>query len=172
MRRPYMPIHGRQCRGQLLGASRARSQDRPTQGLRHRQMVDRALMLADHPVHTVMTPRNRVAAIAAGAERENLLNAARTRRHSVLPVYGRHPRRIEGVAEVHQLLDDDTWRTVGERMAPVIRLDPHVSVASALIRLQRERARMAVVVDRGGYLLGLVTLKDLLEELVGELPAW
>jgi putative hemolysin len=138
----------------------------------HHEMVDRALLLAETPVHRVMTPRNRVLTVAADAGRDQLLGLARAKNHSRLPVHGRHPRRIEGVAEIPQLLDDDTWRTVGERMTPVTRLDPHDSVASALVRLQRERARMAVVVDRGGYLLGIVTLKDLLEELVGELPAW
>ena len=138
----------------------------------HPDMVDRALMLAELRVHTVMTPRNRVVAVAAGAGRDRLLGLARTEGHALLPVLGRHPRRVEGVVDVHKLLDDSTWRTVGERMTPLTRLDPHESVASALIRLQRERARMAVVVDRGGYLLGIVTLKDLLEELVGELPAW
>lgn len=138
----------------------------------HHEMIDRALMLADLPVHAVMTPRNRVVTIAAGAGREKLLNLARTRDYSLIPVIGRHPRQIEGLVEVQKLLDDGTWKTAGERMGSFTRLDPHESVASALVRLQRERARMAVVVDRGGYLLGVVTLKDLLEELVGELSAW
>ena len=141
-------------------------------GEAHPEMVDHALMLADLRIHTVMTPRNRVVAVAAGAGRDRLLGLARTQNHALLPVFGRHPRRIEGIVEVHKLLNDGTWRTVGERMTPFTRLDPHESVASALVRLQRERARMAVVVDRGGHLLGIVTLKDLLEELVGELPAW
>ena len=135
-------------------------------------MVDRALTLADTSVHTVMTPRNRVVSIAAAAGRDKLLSLARTKQYSLLPVFKHHPRRIVGIVEVPRLLDDDTWQTVGEQMMPFIRLDPHESVASALIRLQQERARMAVVVDRGGYLLGIVTLKDLLEELVGELSAW
>ncbi len=137
----------------------------------HHEMVDRALTLADTSVHTVMTPRNRVVTIAAAAGRDKLLSLARTKQYSLLPVFKHHPRRIVGIVEVPRLLDD-TWQTVGEQMMPFIRLDPHESVASALIRLQQERARMAVVVDRGGYLLGIVTLKDLLEELVGELSAW
>jgi putative hemolysin len=138
----------------------------------HHEMVDRALLLAKLPVHAVMTPRNHVVAVPADAGRERLLSVARAKNHSRLPVFGRHPRRIEGLAEVHRLLDDENWRTVGERLSPVTHLDPHDSVASALVRLQRERTRMAIVVDRGGHMLGIVTLKDLLEELVGELPAW
>ena len=138
----------------------------------HHQMVDRALGLADLPVHGVMTPRNRVESLAASAGRDKLLSLARTKPYSLIPVFDRHPRRIEGVIEVRKLLADQTWQTVGERLAPCARLDPHDSVAAALVRLQGERARLAVVVDRGGYLLGVVTLKDLLEELVGELPAW
>lgn len=138
----------------------------------HHEMIERALALADLPVHRVMTPRNRVAAIAASARRERLQSLARTKGHSILPVFGRNPRRIEGIVEVAKLLDDEHWTTIGERMAPATCLDPHESVAAALIHLQRERARMGIVVDRGGYLLGLVTLKDLVEELVGELPAW
>ncbi|MCP4592355.1 MAG: DUF21 domain-containing protein [bacterium] len=138
----------------------------------HPAMVDRVLALADQRVHAVMTPRNSVVSVTKGTGRDKLLNLTRTRRYSLLPVYGRHPRKIEGVIEVHRLLDDPAWQAVSERMRPCARLGPHDSVASALIRLQRERARMGVVVDRGGYLLGVVTLKDLMEELVGELAAW
>ncbi|MCK4660016.1 MAG: DUF21 domain-containing protein [Phycisphaerae bacterium] len=138
----------------------------------HHEMVDRTLMLAEMSVHAVMTPRNRVVSIAADARRERLLSVARSHTYSLIPVFGRHPRRIEGIIEIRRLLDDDSWKTVGQRMGAVPRLSPHDSVASALLRLQKERARMAVVVDRGGYLLGIVTLKDLLEELVGELAAW
>ena len=70
------------------------------------------------------------------------------------------------------LLSDPDWQRVEEKMAPVMTLDPFQNLTSALLDMQREHQALAVVRDRRGHLLGIVTLKDLVEEVVGELQAW
>jgi CBS domain containing-hemolysin-like protein len=138
----------------------------------HSELVDRVLGLSSVALHQVMVPRNRVVAIRADADRRECLSIIGRHPHTRFPVYDRNPRRIIGHVVAHTLLADDTWQTVADRLRPVISMSAHESVASAILRLQAKRQTLAVVVDRHGALLGLITLKDLLEELTGELHAW
>ena len=55
---------------------------------------------------------------------------------------------------------------------PPLYLDSRLSVAQALYSLQRARQQMAVLTEPGGGAVGIVTVKDLVEEIVGELSAW
>jgi CBS domain containing-hemolysin-like protein len=79
---------------------------------------------------------------------------------------------VLGYVSIDELLVDQAWTQVGERARPILRLTPHDSVAAALIALQRGGETLAAVENRHGHLLGLVTLKDLVEELTGELQEW
>ena len=55
------------------------------------------------------------------------------------------------------------------RVAPIETVNPHDTVAAAINRMQQSRTHIALVADRGGRMLGLVTLRGLLEDLLGEL---
>jgi len=138
----------------------------------HRAFVDRVLGLSQVAIHQIMVPRNRVVSLRADATRADLEALVRKHAHSRLLIHDRSPRRATGYITVHELLADTKWTQVGQRAQRVCELAAHDSVAAALVRLQRERETLAAVVDRGGNLLGLVTRKDLLEELTGELPEW
>ncbi|MCH7813491.1 MAG: DUF21 domain-containing protein [Planctomycetes bacterium] len=141
----------------------------------HGAFVDRALNLPDTPVHAVMVPWSAVAALPAEADREEFLRRVKRVAHSRLPVYRDDPHqaaRVTGVVHVPTLLADDTWQRAGDRALPVVRLGPADPVSSALIRVQQSGQPMALVVGPHGACLGIVTLKDLLEEIVGELAAW
>jgi len=138
----------------------------------HRAFVNRVLGISQVALHQVMVPRNRVIGIRADATRRDLESLARRHPHSRVLVYERNLRRVIGHVVVHDLLADKDWTHVGERVRRVSELAAHDSVATALVHLQRERQAIAAVVDRSGHLLGLVTRKDLLEELTGELPEW
>jgi len=135
----------------------------------HSDLIERVCRLSEIPVLSVMVPRNRVRVIAADADRRELIRIARRTRHGRLPVYESSPHRIVGIVKVDALLVDDRWKSVSERMRRVITLTPHDTVADAMTRLQQAKRGMAVVTDRGGQMLGIVTLKDLLQEAVGEL---
>ena len=142
---------------------------------RQREFVDRALLLPDTPVRSVMIRLGQVVTIAADADRAEFLRVVRNTGHSRLPVVGNTSKTatgIVGVIDVHCLLADDTWQVVAERIEQPERLDPSESVAAAIMRVQRSPLPMAVVRRADGADLGIVTLKDLLEELVGDLDAW
>jgi putative hemolysin len=136
------------------------------------ELIDRVVRLSDTPVHRVMVPRNRVTAVAASADRNELLKTARRTRHARVPVYDRHPRRIIGLVKIDALLADRSWEKVGDQVRPIATVGPHDTVSNAISLLQQSGHAMAVVVDRAGQMLGIVTIKDLLGEVIGEMGAW
>lgn len=141
-------------------------------GLGHLEYIDRVLDLSNVALHEVMVPRNRIASVRADTNRKQCIALARRVPHSRFPVFDKSDRRIEGYVLIDELLADENWTQLRGRLRPIQRLKPHDSVAAAIVRLQSARENLAIVEDRRGNLLGLVTLKDLLEELTGELHAW
>ncbi len=139
-----------------------------TLGEAHSDLVDRVCLLSETPIHQVMVPRNRVISIAAGADRQTLIRNARRTTHSRLPVYDLRRAYVVGVIKVDELLRRDDWRTVGELAHPPTTLRPHETVAGAIAHLRREGCELAVVTEHGGRMLGIVTLTDLLQEVVGD----
>lgn len=140
-----------------------------TLGKDQSDLIDRVCRLSETPLHTVMVPRDRVRVIAADAGRRALLRIERKTGYAQLPVFDATSRRIIGTAKVDELLQSTDWQVVGDRLAQPLTLRPHETVAAAIASLQRANASMAVVIDRGGQMLGIVTLKDLLGEVLGEL---
>jgi putative hemolysin len=138
----------------------------------HSELVQRVLGLSAVALHQVMVPRNRVITIHADADRRELLAVMRRHPHTRFPIHDRNPRRIIGYVVAHELLADEGWSTVMDRLQSIVTLPANESVAAAILRLQAERETLAVVADRHGSMLGLVTRKDLFEELTGELHAW
>ncbi|HEX5970188.1 MAG TPA: transporter associated domain-containing protein, partial [Intrasporangium sp.] len=76
---------------------------------------------------------------------------------------------VVGVAHWALLLDDDDERPVGDVATPALVLPDTAKVSAALRRFKAERQQLAVVIDEHGSVDGIVTLEDLLEEVVGEI---
>jgi len=146
----------------LAGSPRARDQS---------ALIEYVCRLPETPVHAVMVPYHRVIAVADKADRSELGRLARAKRCARIPVFAADQRRIVGFALIDKLLVDGTWATVGERIEPVVEVDAQDSVADVIAKMQNGRHEMAVVVDGIGHMRGIVTLKDLLSELVGELAS-
>lgn len=134
-------------------------------------LVDRVVQLSQTPIHVVMVPRNRVVTIANQADRRELVRVARKTSHARLPVYAASKDHIIGVAVIDDLLAMEEFVAVGDHVQPVATLSPHDTVATAIGRIQKTGRNMVVVTDRGGRMLGVVTLSGLLEEVLGELAA-
>lgn len=131
-------------------------------------LIDRVVRLSETPVRLVMVPRQRVVSVAATADRRELVRFARETGYARFPVYGKRRLQIIGVIKVDELLRGDGWRTVGERLGPVKTLRPQQTVASAIAHMKQGGQEFAVVTDHVGQMVGVVTLRDLLEEVVGE----
>jgi putative hemolysin len=137
-----------------------------------RDLIDRVLNLSNVRVSTAMIPRARVAAVPHDISRADFLRIARMAHFSRYPVYRDDPRRIIGLVVVFDVLTDDAARPPGAQVQPVITLQEGERVSAALLRLQQARQTLAIVQDRNGLCVGMLTLKDLVEEIVGDLEAW
>jgi CBS domain containing-hemolysin-like protein len=137
-----------------------------------RDIIDRVLNISHISVVQVMIPRPRAATVPIDISRGDFLRAARMAHFSRMPVWRGDPRQVVGIVNVYDVLIDQTERPIAEHVRPALYLRPAERVPAALLRLQQERAAMAIVRDGHGVCLGLLTVKDLVEEIVGELEVW
>lgn len=133
-------------------------------------LADRALSMRTLSVATEMIPWRQVVSIPIRRLSDDVRTIARSTMRSRLPVVGEEGR-VVGVVGVQDLL---LGRRTGSDAIDrgVARLRPESSVFAALETLRRERCPVGIVEDSDGRPLGLVTLKDLVEPLLGELRAW
>jgi putative hemolysin len=135
------------------------------------QVVTNVINLDQVQVSEVMTPRTRIVAVPVDAGLEGAKRAFLDQGHSRLPVYGESLDDVVGV-----VLARDAWRAREEGVTDLReimrepRFVPEAKPVEDMIREMREyRYNMAIVVDEYGGTAGLVTLEDLIEEIVGEI---
>ena len=138
-----------------------------------RELIQSVVEFGDKIVREVMTARPDMTAVPASTTVEALTELLRQRRHSRIPVYDPDLDHIQGIVfaqDVLQVRDEDArTQTVGKLMRPAY-LVPEMKKVSELLReMQREKIQMAIAIDEYGGVAGLVTLEDMLEEIVGEI---
>ena len=138
-----------------------------------RELVRSAVEFGDKLVREVMTPRPRVFAVPETTTLEEFLELLKEHNFSRVPVYEGTLDHITGIAFAHDLLQisdaEARTRTVKdiEREAEFV---PETKRGYELLReMQREKQHMRVVIDEYGGVAGLVTIEDLLEEIVGDI---
>ncbi len=138
-----------------------------------RELVRSAVEFGDKLVREVMTPRPRMFAVPEATTLEQFLEMLKEHNFSRVPVYRETLDHITGIAFAHDLLQisDEAARTqtVGDiqREAEFV---PETKRGYELLReMQREKQHMRVVIDEYGGVAGLVTIEDLLEEIVGDI---
>jgi putative hemolysin len=135
-----------------------------------RRIIDEVIAAGGSMVREVMVPRTEVAFLHADLTLEEAARHARSDWHSRFPVVdGTHDDVIGFVHLRDLLLTERGVRTVGELTREIKRLPGSKHVLAALSEMRRERHHLAVVVDEYGGTAGIVTLEDLIEELVGEI---
>jgi putative hemolysin len=137
-----------------------------------RRIIDEVLASGARHVREVMVPRTDVVFLDARLGLDRAVTAVRAARHSRFPVIDGSYDDVIGFVHLRDLLirpDPDAVRTVGELAREVKRLPASKRVLPALSEMRREGCHLAVVVDEYGGTAGIVTLEDLIEELVGEI---
>lgn len=120
-------------------------------------------------VEEVMVPRTDIVGLPHDATVGDAVELVRVHGFSRLPVFSEDRDRIEGMVHSRDLLDNPRDMSVSGLSRPVPHV-PETKTCDALFReLQARRQHLAVIVDEHGSLSGIVTLEDLLEELVGEI---
>ncbi len=131
----------------------------------------RTLSLGELTAQHVMTPRVRVGALEAEATAEDVLNLTRATGLSRFPVYTGRLDDIAGIAHLKDALAvpaPDRLRTSAVSIASPALLVPETLPLQPLLERLRNEAPIAVVVDEYGGTAGVVTLEDIVEELVGD----
>ncbi|WP_158854541.1 hemolysin family protein [Saccharothrix deserti] len=133
-----------------------------------RMIMTGALEINERRLREVLVPRRSVVTLAAELDVPSARAELAASGHSRAPVArGGHLDDVVGVVHLRDLLEDDA-RLVDVARPPVVFPDS-VRVSDALRRFKAEREQLALVVDEHGAVDGIITLEDLLEEIVGEI---
>ena len=142
-------------------------------GAEERRVLTDVFGAADRQLSTVMVPRTEVEFLAAETPLAEAAREVIDKPHSRYPVTGSTVDDVVGVVHVRDLftaaLRDQGGRTVGDLARPVPLLPGSKPVLAALTEMRANRTHLAVVVDEYGGTDGIVTMEDILEELVGEI---
>ena len=134
-------------------------------------LADRALAIRERTVRSVMVPWKRMLCIAPDAGQQARELHIRYRSYTRLPVIDRDGRVVGILSLLDALLEPQ--KTTRELMQPPLVFTPDTPVRDALRRMREQRQPMAIITQSGRIQpIGLVTIKDLIEPLTGELGAW
>jgi Mg2+/Co2+ transporter CorB len=141
----------------------------------HHRMLTSVLDLEKVTVDDIMVPRIEIAGIDAESDWDEILEAIRRSSHTRLPVYEGSLDNVIGILHLKRVaqalardeLDKDRFVDLARAREPYF-VPSGTSLNAQLLNFQRLRRRSALVVDEYGDIQGLVTLEDLLEEIVGE----
>ena len=141
-------------------------------GDEERKMLHKIFEFGDTLVNEVMVPKEEIIAIDIEASAEDLLNLLVEEGHSRIPVYKGSPDNIVGVIYARDLLY--IWQNKGLVIIPdLVRqayfVQKNKRVSDLLKDFQRMRVQIAIVTDEKKQVIGLITLEDLVEEIVGEI---
>ncbi|MGH3774447.1 MAG: hemolysin family protein [Pseudonocardiaceae bacterium] len=135
-------------------------------------LLDRSLRFGERTAEELMTPRMQVEALRADATVLDLVDAARRTGFSRFPVYGSDLDDVPGVVHVKQAFavpaDKRAVTLAGELARPVLTVPSSLDGDALLDRLRGQGLQLAIVVDEYGGTAGIVTLEDLVEEIVGD----
>jgi len=137
-----------------------------------RRIADNILRLHSVNLTSALTPLDQVVTVEERAGWDELCQVLREHRYSRLPVYRGERENIIGVINVIDVAAAEGKLQAGELARDRLCLQADMSVADALTALRNAKQQFGVVVDQGGRAVGIVTAKDLVEEIVGELEAW
>ena len=137
------------------------------------QLIEQVVEFSDKRVLELMTPRPDIVAIDAGATIAQLRNLLIQSKHSRLVVYQNTLDDVLGIVDSRDLLQisegEAARRTVKELVRPALFV-PETKFGSDLLKeMQRRNQQMAVAVDEHGLVGGIITVEDLVEEIVGEM---
>ncbi len=143
----------------------------PVQDVDEARLVDSMNRFSETLVSQVMTPRPDIVAVASTSPVAELMKVIRETKYSRIPVFGENLDDIVGVVSVRDVVEYDGSPDdpVSVLCRPVFLVPETRKVADLLKDLQAQRSTFAVVIDEYGGTAGLVSVEDIVEELVGEI---
>jgi CBS domain containing-hemolysin-like protein len=138
-----------------------------------REMIQSIFEFGDTVVREVMVPRPDMVVVPVDYSLEQVLEVILRTGYSRIPVYGRDIDDIVGLAYAKDVLrslhDGQADKPLGEILRPAPVMPESMRAADCLREMRRRKSHMVIVIDEYGGTSGLVTIEDLLEEIVGEI---
>ena len=136
------------------------------------ELVQNVFRMSDKHVADCMVPRDKMASLELMTPSDKVLETVREHAHTRLPVYDREPDNIVGIVNTKNLFYLFSLHGVvvlEDAIYPALFLKPTESIANALRLLRKAKRPMALVRDDDGRIHGLITLEDILEEIIGDI---
>lgn len=136
------------------------------------KMLDRIFHFDEIDVFEVMTPFDKMVMIDIHFDEDALANTLMEKGHNRIPVYDKDPQNIVGILHVHDLLylfKNQQLIHVQDLLSAPYFVPPDKKVNLLLKEFQAKKIQIAIVRSKNGKVMGLVTLEDLIEEIVGEI---
>jgi CBS domain containing-hemolysin-like protein len=132
------------------------------------QMISTVFDFGERHVNEIMRPRVDIVAIDINADSSHLEKALKASRHSRIPVYKDRVDNILGViyAKEYLLSPQEAWQ---DKVSPVLFVPETKTIEELLLEFQSKKSYVAIVTDEYGGTSGLITIEDILEEIVGEI---
>jgi CBS domain containing-hemolysin-like protein len=138
-----------------------------------REMIENVLELSDTAVNEIMTPRTDIVALEVKSDFDSILALINERGHSRLPVYEENIDNIVGLVYAKDLLAEfgreDEKFDLRHKMRQAYFVPETKTIRLLLHDFQNQKLHIAIVLDEYGGTAGIVTIEDILEELVGEI---
>jgi len=138
-----------------------------------RAMLLKVLSIREVRVDDVMVPRADIVSVPSTTSFKDLVDVISDAGHSRIPVYGENLDDVLGMVHVKDILpalmSKGEERPLSEYLRPVLFVPPSMRPMDLLGRMKRRRTHMAIVVDEFGGSDGLITIEDLVEQIVGEI---
>ena len=138
-----------------------------------RELIQSVVEFGDTTVREVMTARPEVFAVSIDTSIDEFKKLLRVKPYSRVPVFENDIDHIKGLALAHDVLQipdaEASQRRVRDLMRPVHFIPETQLVRTLLREMQKDKIHMAIVIDEYGSVAGVVTIEDLLEEIVGEI---
>jgi CBS domain containing-hemolysin-like protein len=137
------------------------------------ELLSSVLEFADRVVREIMVPRTRMVAIDQDAPSDEILRTVTENPYSRMPVYRGSMDEVLGILLVRELIPELTGGSralpLEKHLRPPLFVPEQMKISRLLREMQRRKIHMAVVVDEFGGTAGIVTLEDVIEEIVGEI---
>ena len=139
-----------------------------------RELIQSAVEFSGKTVREAMKPRPEIFAVPVETTVERFIEMLRTKHYSRVPVYSQSIHNIKGIVYAQDVLQVPDTEAAKRTLETLMRRDvyfvPESKLGSDLLReMQKNNIRIAIVVDEYGGVAGLVTIEDLVEEIVGEI---
>jgi CBS domain containing-hemolysin-like protein len=135
-------------------------------------VVEKTFRLPSKRVKDYLVPRDKMAALELHTPPDQVLDAVRETAHTRLPIYEGRLDNIVGIVNTKDLFHLFSLKglvNLQDALYPALFLKPNEDVAAALQMFRKAHRPMALVKDDRGHVLGLITLEDILEEIVGDI---